>query len=316
MRGGDERLGAILDPLDRHAQPLGDDGGHVLLAVDVDLGAEAAADLGGDGPHLVLAQAGHGRDHRPQDVRILGRRPDRHRPLAGFEVRDDAARLHRIRHQALVHHALRDHDLGRSKGLVDRGVVHRAAIGADAGAARHQRHREVVGEVGVDHDRLAGHRLLEIDDRGERIDIDDDGIGGVTRGVAVAGDHDRHRFPGVADHVGGHGPMRRRGEWRADRHWPEHLGDLGAGEHRLDAVHRQGGGDVDRADAAVRDVAALERQVLHADDLDVVDVGAAPLDEARIFAALDALADELRQDGSRGHGYLLPAACWMALTMC
>ena len=51
-------------------------------------------------------------------------------------------------------------------------------------------------------------------------------------------------------------------------------------------------------DAAVRDVAALEREVLHADDLDVVDVGAAALDQARVLAALDALADELRQDGS------------------
>ena len=52
----------------------------------------------------------------------------------------------------------------------------------------------------------------------------------------------------------------------------------------------------------MRDVAALERQVLHAGDLDVVDVGAAALNEARILAALDALADELRQHGRRGHG--------------
>ena len=59
-----------------------------------------------------------------------------------------------------------------------------------------------------------------------------------------------------------------------------------------------GGAGVDRLDLAVRDVAALERHVQHAGDLDVVDVGAAALDEARIFAALDALADELRQDGS------------------
>ena len=58
-------------------------------------------------------------------------------------------------------------------------------------------------------------------------------------------------------------------------------------------------------DAAVRDVAALEGQVQHAGELDVVDVGAAPLDQARVLAALDALADQLRQNGSRGHGYLL-----------
>ena len=56
----------------------------------------------------------------------------------------------------------------------------------------------------------------------------------------------------------------------------------------------------------MRDVAALERQVLHADERDVVDVGAAALNEARILAPLDALADELRQDGrSSAMAYLL-----------
>ena len=66
----------------------------------------------------------------------------------------------------------------------------------------------------------------------------------------------------------------------------------------------------------MRDVAPLERQVEHADDLDVVDIGAPPLNQARVLAALHTLADELRQDDRYGHGYLLLAACWMALTMC
>ena len=55
-------------------------------------------------------------------------------------------------------------------------------------------------------------------------------------------------------------------------------------------------------------------------DLEVVDIGGAALDQTRILAALDALADELRQhlwqDWSDGHNYLFFAACWMALTMC
>ena len=83
------------------------------------------------------------------------------------------------------------------------------------------------------------------------------------------------------------------------------FGDVGAGVDRFDAVHLLGGAGVDRRDRAVRDVAALERQVLHAGDLEVVDVGAAALDQARVLAALDALADQLRQNGSRSrHGYL------------
>ena len=40
---------------------------------------------------------------------------------------------------------------------------------------------------------------------------------------------------------------------------PEQFGDLGAGEHGLDAVHRFGRAGVDRRDAAVRDVAAFRK---------------------------------------------------------
>ena len=47
----------------------------------------------------------------------------------------------------------------------------------------------------------------------------------------------------------------------------------------------------------MRDVAALEREMLHADEGDVVDVGAAALNQARILAPLDARANELRQNG-------------------
>ena len=54
----------------------------------------------------------------------------------------------------------------------------------------------------------------------------------------------------------------------------------------------------------MRDVAALEREVLHAEDLHVVDVGAAPLDQARVLAPLDALADELGTTDAAAMVYL------------
>ena len=77
---------------------------------------------------------------------------------------------------------------------------------------------------------------------------------------------------------------------------------MGAGEDRLHSVHRLRAAGIDGPDSAVRDVAALEREVPHAGDLHVVDVGAAPLDQARVLAPLDALADELRKNGRCGHG--------------
>ena len=217
----------------------------------------------------------------------------------------DAARLHRVGHQALVEHALRDHHFGLRKRAIDGAVVH-LAVGRHAGPARHQRDREVVRERLVDDDRLARHRQLGIDDHGQRIVVDDDRVGRVAGDVAIGGHHHRHRLAGVTHHVDRHGAVIGRGERRADRHRREQRRDLRAGEHRFDALHRLGGAGVDGRDAAMGDVAALERQMTHAGDLDVVDVGAAALDEARILAALDALADELRQDGCGGHG--LPPA--------
>ena len=218
----------------------------------------------------------------------------------------DAAGLHRVGHQALVEHALRDHHFGLRKRAIDGAVVH-LAVGRHAGPARDQRYGQVVGERLVDHDRLAGHRQLGIDHHRQRIVVDDDRVGRVTGDIAIGGHHHRHRLAGVTHDVDGHGAVIGRGEGRADRHRREQLGDLRAGEDRLDTLHRLGGAGVDRRDAAVGDVAALEGQVLHAGDLQVVDVGASTLDEARILAALDALADELGQDGCGGHGLSLRA---------
>ena len=57
MRGGQERLGAFLDPLHGLPELPGNGGQHVVFAVDLELGAEAAAHLGRNHPHLVLAKA-------------------------------------------------------------------------------------------------------------------------------------------------------------------------------------------------------------------------------------------------------------------
>src|SRR5438874_13370539 len=63
---------------------------------------------------------------------------------------------------------------------------------------------------------------------------------------------------------------------------------------------------------SVRDVAALEREVTHSDDRQIIDIRAAALNQTWILAALDALAYQFRQHGCfrqhgrRGHG--LPLA--------
>jgi hypothetical protein len=135
--------------------------------------------------------------------------------------------------------------------------------------------------------------------------------------VPIGGDDDGDRFADEAHLVDRDRAVLRRRKRRPDRHRSEKLRQLRAGEDGFDAVHRRGGARVDRDDSAVRDVGALEREELHAGDLDVVDVSTEALDQARILTALDALADELGKDWRR-HGYLpaFVAAYCTALTMC
>ncbi len=57
--------------------------------VDLELAAEAAADVGRDDPDLGLGHAGGGGQREAHDVRDLGRRP--HRDLLAGRVDDDAS---------------------------------------------------------------------------------------------------------------------------------------------------------------------------------------------------------------------------------
>ncbi len=67
-----ERLGAVRGPLHRPANALGGDAAGDLLGVDVDLGAEAAADVRRDDAQLVLGRDVVERAHdETRDVRVL-----------------------------------------------------------------------------------------------------------------------------------------------------------------------------------------------------------------------------------------------------
>ena len=178
-------------------------------------------------------------------------------------MRNDPAWLYRVGHQAMVHHPLRDNEIGFGERGVDGRVVDRLAVWAHAGAARHERNGEVVREVWVDDGGLARHCQLGVDDGGQLFVVHDDGIRGITRDVAIACDDECHGFAGVADDIRGDGTMRRGRKRRADRHRIQQGHDLLAGEDSLHALYRGRGTGVDGADATVRDVTALERDVLH-----------------------------------------------------
>ena len=145
----------------------------------------------------------------------------------------------------------------------------------------------------MNHRRLAGHRELDIHHGGQRIVRHDDRVDRVARDEPIPSDDDGDRLAREADRVDCDRTMFGRWERRPDGHRREEFGDLRAGEDGFDAVHGLGGAGIDGTDACVRDVTPLEGDVLHADERDVVDVGGAALNEPRIFAALDAFANEL-----------------------
>ena len=119
-----ERLAAIGSPLHRPVDLLGSPGDDHVLGVQIDLRAEAAADVRRDHAHLVLGQAEHeGRHQQALDVRILIRDVQRVAVVGAVVARYRRARLDRIGHQAVVHELELGDVVRRGERLVDRAFV-------------------------------------------------------------------------------------------------------------------------------------------------------------------------------------------------
>ena len=115
-----EALGALLDPLDRAAEPPGEQQRERLLGVDVQLRAEAAADVGRDHAQLRLGHPEHAGERHAEDVRHLRRRPERQLARRVDRLREHAARLDRRRDQPLLAVALAHGHLGVREGAARR----------------------------------------------------------------------------------------------------------------------------------------------------------------------------------------------------
>ena len=261
-------LRARLDPLHRPAQLPRRPGEQDLLAVDLQLGAEAAADVGGDHAHAVLGHPELQREEELEEVRHL--RGARDGELAGAVVGDHAARLDRRARGAVVDEAALHDDVRVRERRLDV-------------AAQRPLVNLVRAEVVV-HERGALERLLRVDDRGQRVVVDEHVLGGVDHRVAVAADDDGDRVADVLHRVLRQRPVDGRGDLDAGRHPGEREAGLevevGAGEDGLDAGPRGGGRRVDRGDRGVRLGGAHEGGVQRAAGLDVVDVVALALDAA------------------------------------
>ena len=299
-------LGARGDPLDRPVQLARRVAGEDLLAVDLQLGPEAAAHLRRDHADAVLADAELDRQHDARDVRDLRRGVQRE--AIGLPGGEHPARLDRRARRAVVDDPpLHDH-VGVRQARVD-------VAAADAPL------EHAVGVVVVVHGRRRVlERRLRIDDDGQRVVLDDHLLGGVDHGVLVPADDRGDALADVADLAAGERPVVGHAHVDAGR-LPEeharrrHVGDVLAREHRLDVLALERGGGVDRHDAGVRLGGAHEGHVELAGHDHVVHVGGPAGDQARVLLALERLPDVAVAAGpglvDDAHRYL--PACGVAL---
>ena len=166
--------------------------------------------------------------------------------------------------------------------------------------AHHQREGDVVRRL-VPHRRRARlHRVLDVDDRRQRLVVDLDQFGGVARlraafrrrrsatrsptartlSVARIARSVRKPFgPPMSSGIGGASAAELVGD------------DVGAGEHGEHAVRGLGLRGVDALDAGVGVRRHDEHAVALARQVDVVDIAAAAGDEARVLDPRDGLPD-------------------------
>ena len=288
----DEALGAIRLPFHRALELARSPDRERVLGVDERLHAEAAADVGRDGAQLRLRQlqdrvgervAHEGRALRPGvERRAIGRR---------IVIADGVARLHRVRHHAIVD----QFDGGDPRGAGERRLG-RGEIAAIVVPVEHDVARDMVEQL-----RRAGlHCRTRVDHGRQCIVFDLDRLGGVAGLIELLGHDQRHRLSHVAHFADRqHRPRRvvaRRAvavlQRRDAGHVAETFGrDILAGEEEQHARHAAGPRGVHPRNARVRRRRAQHVGMHHSRQDDVVGIAALAGDEPKIFEPPQRLAD-------------------------
>jgi hypothetical protein len=239
VRHGDHVLGPRLDPLHRTAQLARDAHRDDALGHPV-LRTERAADVRCDQPHVLRLDAERVGECAAVRVRHLARQVERELVTVAVVARHDGHRraLHRHDRQTLVLEAAPHDDLGTGERVE---VVRLAGTHDDVGTDRVELQR-----------RVGRERVLHVDDRRERVVVDDHRVDRVD-GLRLALGHD-HR-----DRIS-HEPNPAARECGAHHlgmqlHHSDVVGELEivSRVHRDDARHRERGAGVDGRDLGVGD---------------------------------------------------------------
>ena len=281
---GDEGFETVGGVLHRLAEHLGDRGHRDFFAMDVDLEAEPAADIGRDHPHLVFRNA----------------------EMPGIDILHLIRRLVRLVHgQPFFHGAPFGEDRTPFEGrrrvaaefefMFDRERCRRQPRCRIAGNGR-MLETQIVAELGMDRHRRRVERFHHIHDDGQLFPVHHHQIDGVFRfrprrrhdggdGFAlITGAVDRQHVLRCGFMTG---PVRRDGNHGlADR------GHFRTGHDTHDAGRPGGHGRLDALDAGVAVRAAHEGDVQHVRHGDIVGVASAAVDQAADVGPGDPRADE------------------------
>lgn len=292
-------LRAGLGPLHRGAQPAGEHEGEELLGVDVELRAEAAADVRGDDPDAGVGDAGDRGEDVTHEVRHLGGGVDGEPGADLVRHAHHRARLHRRGDHALLQVAPGHDDLG----VGERGVD--VAGGQRPGVA-------VVGaHLLVDDGGPVGEGVGHVDHGGQLGVLDVDEVGSVACGRGAGGEHDRDAVADVVDLVAGERAVVRDADVLGDRPAARDAGEelvvhVGGGEDRADPGDGGRGVGIDRDDPGVRQRAAHDDHVQGPGWRDVVGPGGPAGEQRPVLLALHAGPHPRCRSGTRllrgGHG--------------
>ena len=303
---GEHRLPPVARPLHGPAQPASRPRHQRVLGVAAVAGAVVTADVARDHPHR--------RRRHPEDAGDVGLDPpgpararvDDVAPGRGVEITERRARLQGHAGHT-VHARPQPHDVRRPRERRVGGVgVSGLGVDADVRSAGvpHRRRPGGGGVRGGDH-RRQGPPLDEdspgaVARRRRRLGHDHrDGLADEARAVDGQGRvrrHEKRRAVAALERhlvrIGGHGPVWDHGQTVGD--------GIGAGEDGDHARGLQRVGRVDTADGGVRVWRAHHAGVHLAGERDIVGVGAAPRDQARVFLAANRLADALGRGPGAG----------------
>ena len=284
---GEQVLGAGVDELDRPPPRRLRQQRGVRLQCRVELGAEPAADRVPDDAHRGRPDVEELRHPVADVVGELVRRVD---GVAAVAVGPDRALGLDVGLVLALHHELvGDDPVGPGEGVVDPGRVgHR--LGCEVPVARvvgvGAEGRDVALPIGMHERRVGTQRRVEVDHRGQRLDLEHDGCRGLPGQLKGVGRHRGDRLALVEHPVGGEQPLI------AQHPAGPGVGRVRRRDHGVHPGHRQRRRGVEPGDPARADGRAHQRAPDHA-RLGVVDAVLGVAAGLRPpVAARDALADD------------------------